>query len=1178
MNRYFVHSSLLEGGESRGCVRIGRGIAMEFHVSRRARKKYDFKEDLFATTGNVVFHNFHAVRLFAQKINETIDLIRYPERAVRTGQLNAMGLIDEILHYVVELYRQQTGLEPFRDLEERLRSKLGNSYTETLVRFVEEFPPKAVYAGGLAAEHYLAAETRGVSNGAVALEELLLLWLANVNPAFDPFKELFDDANLKRESSYKGLISELTDYFNTLPPFGPENQTLVEMLRSPAVAHPDSLSDQLKYMRERWGMLLGKYLFQLLSGLDLIREEDKLRLVGPGPTEAYTYTGLEGEHESFSADREWMPKVVLIAKSSLVWLDQLSKKYNRAIEQLDQIPDEELDLLRDQGFTALWLIGLWERSPASKRIKQLCGNPEAEASAYSLLSYDIAASLGGWQALQNLRERCWYRGIRLASDMVPNHTGVDSEWVLNRPERFIQLPYPPFPSYTYGGENLSSRQGIGIYLEDHYFEKSDAAVTFKRVDFNTGDTRYIYHGNDGTHMPWNDTAQLNFADPQVREAVIDTILHVARNFPIIRFDAAMTLAKKHIQRLWYPEPGSGGDIPSRAEHAMTKEEFDRAIPKEFWREVVDRVASEQPDTLLLAEAFWMMEGYFVRTLGMHRVYNSAFMNMLKEQENAKYRSTIRNTLEFDPEILKRFVNFMNNPDEETAARQFGKGDKYFGVCTMLVTMPGLPMFGHGQIWGFEEKYGMEYRRAQWDEQIDVDFVARHEREIFPLMKRRHLFAEVVNFCLFDLYTGDGAVNEDVFAYSNRTGNESGLVFYNNRYERSVGWINRSAAALMKDADGSRHLAQTDLAAALALHDDPRYFTIFREHTSGLFYLRNSHDIAEHGFYVELDGYQNQVFLDFHEVVDNELGHYRRLEETLAGRGIRSIDAGLKSIFLEPVHRGFSALVNAEFLRALFSDSFDPLSVEERASQFARAGAEFSNGSYSEGIPREMLRGVEAVRSVNALRANAANDGYRGYFEYGFQLNPGAHFVLAVWALLKPIGRILDGGELSGAGSLIDEWLLDDILRPVLEACDTPIRTLPATIDLIKLLAAHQDWYANVEKDGDLSVSMERLLEDETVRRWLGENRYKGTLWFNRESYLELIWWLFMAGMVEIHEKTEEGAPREKRGRELFEVSKKLLDAMEKSRYQVELLVGNLRRPRPGKKKKKPDGSPTKPDS
>ena len=124
----------------------------------------------------------------------------------------------------------------------------------------------------------------------------------------------------------------------------------------------------------------------------------------------------------------------------------------------------------------------------------------------------------------------------------------------------------------------------------------------------------------------------------VREHVIQAILQVARQFPIIRFDAAMVLAKRHVQRLWFPLPGAGGSIPSRAENAMSQEEFDALMPHEFWREVVDRVAAEVPGTLLLAEAFWLLEGYFVRTLGMHRVYNSAFMNMLRDEENAKYRS------------------------------------------------------------------------------------------------------------------------------------------------------------------------------------------------------------------------------------------------------------------------------------------------------------------------------------------------------------------------------------------------------------------------------------------------------------------------------------------------------------------------------------------------------------
>src|SRR5262249_38292501 len=198
----------------------------------------------------------------------------------------------------------------------------------------------------------------------------------------------------------------------------------------------------------------------------------------------------------------------------------------------------------------------------------------------------------------------------------------------------------------------------------------------------------------------------------------------------IRFDAALALAKKHYQRLWFPEAGSGGAIPSRSEHGMTRAQFDALMPKEFWREVVDRAAKEAPDTLLLAEAFWMMEGYFVRALGMHRVYNSAFMNMLKREENLNYRCVLKNTLEFHPQVLKRFVNFMNNPDEETAVAQFGKDGKYFGVCTMMATLPGLPMFGHGQVEGYTEKYGMEFRRAYKDETPDAGLVQRHEREIF----------------------------------------------------------------------------------------------------------------------------------------------------------------------------------------------------------------------------------------------------------------------------------------------------------------------------------------------------------------------------------------------------------------------------------------------------------------
>jgi hypothetical protein len=924
---------------------------MEFHIRREVRLEYGLERRLFSLTGNVVLIDLREVRELAAKFNAKINP-RHPERFIRAGQLHAMGLIDEILHYMVALYREQVRPDVFDTALERLNESLSFGKTEGLLHsFCGQFPPQAVYAEQRSVDDWLKNSEGGESCRSLSLEEILLLALANLNPAFAPFKFLFDDQDLERSTVYPEAIRELQNHLALLPAFGPDGMNLWDLLRAPALASPDSLAGQLEFMRSHWGLLLGKFMARLLTTLDVMREEEKPSFGGPGPTQVMTYGGLD-EYEKFSPDQEWMPRTVLMAKSTLVWLYQLSKKYGREINRLDLIPDEELDDLARRGFTGLWLIGLWERSNASRTIKQWMGNTDAAASAYSLYDYDIAGELGGWGALANLRERCFRRGIRLGSDMVPNHTGLDSRWIMEHPDRFLQLPYPPFPTYTFDGGSLSNREGVGIFLEDHYYTKSDAAVVFKRVDFRSGDTRFIYHGNDGTSMPWNDTAQIDFLNPEAREAVIRTIIGVCQQFSIVRFDAAMTLAKRHIQRLWYPEPGRGGDIASRAEHALSNEEFNRRIPVEFWREVVDRCAAEAPHTLLLAEAFWMMEGYFVRTLGMHRVYNSAFMNMLKNEENAKYRATIKNTLEFDSEILKRFVNFMNNPDEDTAVAQFGKGDKYFGICTLLVTMPGLPMFGHGQIEGFEEKYGMEYRRSYRDEKPDGYLVDRHEREIFPLMKKRHIFSGSAAFRLYDLFSSEGQVNENVFAYSNRDWDNRALVLYNNSYYESSGWIKQSSPAIPQD-DGTRR--QDTLTEALSIHGGDRYFSFFYEQRSGLWFIRSSKDLSERGLFVSLKGYEAQVFLDIHEREDGRgspwASRWSRLNHHLNGRGVPDPDAAAADLFLDPVYRPFTGLFAPEALEALRAagtaegGAAAPVEIfREPVLAFAEAAARYLDGA------------------------------------------------------------------------------------------------------------------------------------------------------------------------------------------------------------------------------------------
>jgi glycosidase len=1154
---------------------------MEFHISRKARDLYQFDDSLFSLSGNVIFLNFHAARLFAQRMNEKRDLINFPDHAIKAGQINAMGLIDEILHYLVGLYRGEKNPQVMQQALDWLYGKFGKrEIDEAFRKFADEFPPVSVYRHEIEIDSYLEGETAGVPHRLIVLEEMLMLWLANMNPAFFPFIELFDDFTLEKDTSYLQIIEALHPFFDHQPLFGPDHQNLVDVLRSPALAVPHSLTGQLEYIREKWGYLLGSYLSRLLSSLDLIKEEEiaelrRMAFWGRAPAEVYEFLGMEEEPERFSFDLEWMPKLVLMAKNVYVWLHQLSRKYRRSIYRLDQIPDEELNLLARWGFTGLWLIGVWERSLASKRIKELLGDPDAVASAYSLFDYQIASDLGGEEAFQNLKDRAWRRGIRMASDMVPNHVGIDSRWVIERPEWFVSLDYSPFPAYRFNGPDLSWHGEIGIYLEDHYFDRSDAAVVFKRVDRRSGNEKFVYHGNDGTRMPWNDTAQLNYLNPEVREGVIQTILHVARKFPVIRFDAAMTLAKRHYQRLWFPEPGTGGAIPSRAEHGMSREQFNRLMPEEFWRQVVDRVAQEAPDTLLLAEAFWLLEGYFVRTLGMHRVYNSAFMNMLKDEENSKYRSVIKNTLEFNPEVLKRFVNFMSNPDEETAVTQFGKGDKYFGVCTMMVTMPGLPMFAHGQVEGFNEKYGMEYRYAKWDEQPDQESIQRHEREIFPLMKRRHLFADVKNFLFYDFFTPEGYVNEDVFAYSNRVGDERTLIIYHNKYDSARGWVRSSVAYSVKTGEGDeRTFIQKDLGEGLGLHGDQDYFSIFRDNATGLEYIRNSKELCGKGLYVELGAYKYHVFIDFREVRDNPWHHYARIANDLNGRGVPSIEETLREMLLQPLQDSFKELVNVDTFRHLMEaritqpqaqlDQKLMEEIEKKIFHLLQETKRFSGGG-EDGmtIAREVRRKLEAILYLPILTSRYPRlqpKGVKAAAEYLHKKLTDSTTTWATlfgWLFVHALGKMVNQKDFAEQSrTWIDEWRLGKTIFGVLKGLGLEEGGAGSSLTVIKWLTGHQRWFEVKPLDQKSAhAELELLLKDGDLREFLQINQYKDTWWFNKEAFEEMLWWLMMAAALTIGSdplRPVNAVIEQLEG--CYSMVQKWQEAEEKSEYQVEKLL------------------------
>lgn len=885
-------------------------------IARRARDRYAFDDDLFSADGEaVVLEQGRAGAMAARLVDE-------PAARDRAAvEITAIALLHELAHRAVAVERRAdpAGIGPLGRGLRVLDGRYGRDEVDgSLVAFEAAFPSLAVYRDGLDAAEWLTREVRaaGPDPREAGLEELALAAIGAANPAAAAYRELIDDAILAAPAQRR-IVGSLDGV--DLAPDEPDParaapaRALMARLREPMLAAPQSLSAQLRWIRVHWAGWLDDadllIIDRQLGRLDELERATWLRSrrqAGAGDADAAALSGLglDDEPEAFSEDRDWMAELVLVAKSTYVWLSQLSRAYARPIERLDQVPDEELDELRSRGFTGLWLIGLWERSQASRRIKQMRGNPDAMASAYSVADYRIADELGGDAAWRDLRDRAAARGIRLAADMVPNHMGIDSSWVVEHPERFISSPYPPFASYAFSGDDLSGDGRVVIQIEDHYWDSSDAAVVFKRIDRATGDARYIYHGNDGTSFPWNDTAQLDYLQADVREAVIGQVLEVARRFPVIRFDAAMVLARRHIQRLWYPLPGHEAGIPSRSAAALPAHELLARMPVEFWREVVDRVAAEVPDTLLLAEAFWLMEGYFVRTLGMHRVYNSAFMHMLRDEKNAQYQQVIRETVAFDPRILGRYVNFMNNPDERSAVDQFGSHDKYFGVATLLATLPGLPMFGHGQVEGYSEQYGMEFRRPQRDETPDEDLVARHRREIFPLLRERWRFAGWQGFRQLRVRDDAGDV-PDVFAFANRAhagpvdaGERRSLVVYLNRYPRA-------------------HVRIAGAAEALGLGDDPDGYLILHDQRSGLQYLRQVRDTRERGLELSLDGYACHVFLGFEEVSDAAEAGWAELAARTGLAGIPDARAALRWLRAEPLRRAVAELFATASVQAAF---------------------------------------------------------------------------------------------------------------------------------------------------------------------------------------------------------------------------------------------------------------------
>jgi hypothetical protein len=363
------------------------------------------------------------------------------------------------------------------------------------------------------------------------------------------------------------------------------------------------------------------------------------------------------------------------------WLRALSEKHRREIT-LAQVPESELELWRDDGYTHVWLMGIWTTGPRS-RAQSLSNaslrkdysevlpdwrEEDVPGSPYAIADYQVPAALGGDAGLQDFRRRLREHGLKLLLDFVPNHLGVDHPWVGSRPELFVQTP--------------SSR------------------ADFFRQETASGE-RWLAHGKDPYFPGWTDTAQLDYRKPAVHAAMGELLRSVAERCDGVRCDMAMLILNEVFAGTWRQFPVEADQGPGPAQ--------------EFWAEAIPTVKQQSPDFLFLAEVYWGLE-WRLQALGFDFTYDKTLYERLVSRDAPGVQAHL---LGLGTEGVARGAHFLENHDEPRIASLVSPAEQHAAALVML-GLPGMGFVHDGQPAGARRKIPVQLgRRADEPEQPEI---------------------------------------------------------------------------------------------------------------------------------------------------------------------------------------------------------------------------------------------------------------------------------------------------------------------------------------------------------------------------------------------------------------------------------------------------------------------------
>jgi len=341
--------------------------------------------------------------------------------------------------------------------------------------------------------------------------------------------------------------------------------------------------------------------------------------------------------------------------NTAVWLGDLSRQLGRPVD-LASVPADEWDRLAALRVDAVWLMGVWQRSPAGLAIAQR--NPELVSSfratlpdlqdddvigsPYCVRGYELEPRFGAPEALAKARAELSARGVGLILDYVPNHVAPDHPWTTDHGDYFIR--------------------GTADELESspEAFLETAAGV--------------LANGKDPYFAPWPDVVQLNAFSPGLRAAVIETLASIGEKCDGVRCDMAMLMTNEVFARTWGERAG--------------------APPAEdYWPTIIAAVRRTHPELVFIAEAYWDME-WTLQQQGFDFCYDKRLYDRLISEP----AQSVRGHLQAAEDYQERLVRFIENHDEPRAADTFTP-EKERAAAVVMSTLEGARLYHAGQLEG-----------------------------------------------------------------------------------------------------------------------------------------------------------------------------------------------------------------------------------------------------------------------------------------------------------------------------------------------------------------------------------------------------------------------------------------------------------------------------------------------